>query len=94
MVKVDWSNLALKDLEEIEEFISRDSITYAVQTVEKIQSRVFVLHSFPKAGRIVPEFDDATIRELIEGNYRIVYWIKDVREIIVLRVHHSSRLMG
>ncbi len=93
MVKVIWNSIAVKDLEEIEEFISFDSLNYARRTIEKIHSRVFMLHSFPKAGRIVPEFADNHIREIIEGNYRIVYWIKNTRELIILRVHHSARLL-
>jgi plasmid stabilization system protein ParE len=93
MVKINWSILAAEDLEEIEEFISSDSPSYAAQTIEKIHSRTFILVSFPKAGRIVPEFDEPTVRELIEGNYRIVYWLKSADEIIILRVHHSARLL-
>jgi len=93
MVKISWSILAAVDLEEIEEFISSDSPTYAAQTIEKIYSRTFVLQKFPRAGRIVPEFGVPSVRELMEGNYRIVYWLKSADEIIVLRVHHSARLL-
>jgi toxin ParE1/3/4 len=93
MVKIVWNNLAIEDLTEIEEFIAQDSISYAIITVEKIHDRVSVLQNFPKSGRIVPEFENAVIRELIEGNYRIVYWLKNKREIIILRVHHAARLL-
>lgn len=52
----------------------------------------FALEDFPKSGRIVPEFDSDVIRELIEGNYRIVYKINS-NHIGVVRVHHSARIL-
>ena len=33
--------------------------------------------SFPKIGRVVPEYNDPNLRERIYGNYRIVYRLKD-----------------
>jgi len=32
---------------------------------------------------------DAAIRELIEGNYRIIYWLKNASQIDVLTVYHA-----
>jgi toxin ParE1/3/4 len=93
MVKITWNPLAIDDLTEIEEYIAQDSINYAIITVEKIHDRITVLKKFPKSGRIVPEFENLTIRELIEGNYRIVYWLKNQKEIIILRIHHAARLL-
>jgi mRNA-degrading endonuclease RelE of RelBE toxin-antitoxin system len=43
-------------------------------------------------GKVVPEFNIENIRELIEGNYRIVYKINP-DYLGVLRVHHSSRIL-
>jgi toxin ParE1/3/4 len=93
MVKITWNALAIDDLTEIEEFIAQDSVIYAIITVEKISDRIVVLKKFPKSGRMVPEFENQAIRELIEGNYRIVYWLKNQKEIIILRIHHAARLL-
>ena len=57
---------------------------------EKLINRVDQLENFPKSGRSVLEFSSETIRELIEGNYRIVYKINP-DHIGVVRVHHSAR---
>jgi len=73
MVKINWTQLALSDLEDIHEYISDDSQRYAQITVNKIYNRVESLKRQPYSGRIVPEFEDTSIRELIEGNYRIVH---------------------
>lgn len=93
MVEITWTRLAIRDLEDIEDYIAKDSHVYAVITIEKIFSRVETLAKHPNSGRIVPEFENKKIRELIEGNYRIVYFIGETKEISILRIHHSARLL-
>ena len=90
MVKIIWTEIAIEDLRLIHEYISYDSKLYADRFIEKIINRVDQLESFPKSGRVVPEFDSSVIRELIEGNYRIIYQISSDK-IAIIRVHHSAR---
>jgi len=92
MVKVIWSELAIQDLKQIHEYISLDSRFYADRFVEKILTRIDQLETFPTSGRIVPEFNNELIRELIEGNYRIVYKVY-LDYVGVVRVHHAARLL-
>ena len=92
MVKIKWTNFALQDLEEIGDFISKDSIRYAQMTVKYLFESPSILKTHPKAGRIVPEFKEDNLRELIRGSYRIVYRIVDKNRIDILTVHHSARL--
>lgn len=90
MVKVLWTELALGDLKNIHEYISKDSKSYADKFIDKIIGRVDQLEAFPKSRRKVPEFDSEIIRELIEGNYRIVYKI-NAGHIGIARIHHAAR---
>jgi toxin ParE1/3/4 len=46
---------------------------------------------FPGSGRVVPEFNNKQLRELIEGNYRIVYRFESNELIEIARIHHSAR---
>lgn len=48
----------------------------------------------PGIGRKVPEKNDDNIRELLDGNYRIIYEIKGEERIEILNLHHSSRPLG
>lgn len=73
MVQIKWTFLALEDLKEIFEFISRDSSRYAKIQVVRIRARTKDLKKHPLSGRIVPEYANEKFRELIEGNYRIIY---------------------
>jgi toxin ParE1/3/4 len=90
MVEITWTPFALDDLQSIYDYIAQDSPTYASRYIDKLVDRVDILIEYPEAGRIVPEFEDESIRELIEGSYRIIYKIKSFDEIGVLRVHHSA----
>jgi len=94
MVKINWTNLAIQDLEDIADYISKDSIRYAEITVQQLFISVDILLSHPKTGRIVPEFNQENLRELIRGSYRIVYRILNKLRIDILIVHHSARLLS
>ncbi|MEO5501388.1 MAG: type II toxin-antitoxin system RelE/ParE family toxin [Ginsengibacter sp.] len=90
MVKIIWTEFAIEDLRSIYHYISKDSKRYADRFVEKLIERVEQLETFPKSGRVVPEFSNETIRELIEGNCRIIYKIS-TNQISKVHVHHSAR---
>lgn len=94
MVKVVWTKRALEDLMDIGDFISRDSIQYASLTINKIVNMDIVIAENPKIGRIVPELNDKNIREIIKGNYRIIYQIRKKTSAYILTVFHSSRLLS
>jgi len=66
MVNVIWTEVTIEDLRLIHEYISKDSGFYADRFAERIITRVKQLESFPKSGRVVPEFNSPIIRELIE----------------------------
>lgn len=92
MVNLIWSELALDDLRNIYNFIAIDSAHYARLQIDRIIERTNQLIQFPNSGRVVPEFNLDTLRELIEGSYRIVY-AKTDRQIEIVRIHHTSKLL-
>ena len=91
MVKINWTKTALNDLKAIYDYIEKDSKFYAGRLIEKIIVTVDQLENFPLSGRIVPEKNDETIREIIFGNYRIFYKIISPVKILILRIHHSAK---
>ncbi len=50
------------------------------------------LKKFPEIGRVVPETDSKSIRELVYGNYRIIYRIGETR-LSVLTVRHGKQIL-
>lgn len=81
-VKITWSDRAL----------SKDSEYFAINFASKIISSVEILKSFPNIGRIVPEYQNPEIRELIYRNYRIVYKYK-TKFVEIITVFHGSKLL-
>lgn len=92
MAEIIWTSNSLKDLSGIGEHIAKDSPKYAELTVTKLYHKVEILNTHSKIGRIVPEAEKENLRELIEGNYRIIYEIVS-EDIFILTVHHSSRML-
>ena len=82
MVEVRWTDQALDDVDNIAEFIAKDSIKYAKIQVERFFDKVIILTTHPRAGRAVPEINEDDLRELIQGNYRIIYQIVSDSRII------------
>ena len=90
--RIFWTRQAQEDLREIRAFIARDAPATASAFVRRLRQSVERLREFPRSGQIVPELGREDIRELLKGNYRIVYRVaEDCVEI--LTVYHSARLL-
>ncbi len=73
MVKIEWTDPALEDLNQSFSFIACDSICYANLFIKRIYESIQNLKDFPELGHIVPEKSINNLRELIIQNYRIIY---------------------
>jgi plasmid stabilization system protein ParE len=50
------------------------------------------LEKFPRFGRVVPEFGQDDLREIIHGAYRLIYQINETEQRIELaRIWHAAR---
>jgi len=86
---VVFSQPAKDDLRHIYEFIAFDSALYAHKVIQSIVNHIQQLETFPESGRVVPELNDDSIREIIHDNYRIIYRIKNAIEVIA--IIHAKR---
>lgn len=93
MVKIVWTEISIEDLKEIFEYIAEASKRYAEITVNKIYLHAQIIINNPYAGRIVPEINKKSIREIVSGNYRIIYQLVNESQVDILRVYHSARLL-
>ena len=92
--KIKWTIRALNDLHDIYEFIAKDSSRYAQIQVEDIQNSSLNLISFPLMGRIVPEFPHLSYREILVGNYRVIYRFDEEQSlVIIMAVAHGKQLL-
>ncbi|MEH2044590.1 type II toxin-antitoxin system RelE/ParE family toxin [Nostoc sp.] len=90
--QVVWSSKALEDVEDIATYISRDSTAYAAAVVQRIIDVTRHLSNFPFSGRIVPEFNDDSIREKFVYSYRVIYRIQG-ETLTIAAVIHGKRLL-
>ena len=91
MARVSWTPQALDDVAAICAFIARDAPRYAQVFARRVFQSVDRLETFPLSDRVVPEAGQEDLREVILGNYRIVYRI-DANVVQVVTVYHSARL--
>lgn len=91
--KVIWTENAIQDLLLIKEFISEDSSARATEWVSGLFDAGEALSTMPQRGRIVPEFNQENIRELLIENYRLVYRTKksSVEILTVFEGHRSLK---
>lgn len=87
-----WSERSLRDLEAIQDFVTRDSPVYASLVVQRLIRAPERLREFPESGRIVPERGDPRLRELIIRPFRLVYRIRD-SSIEIVTVFRATRLL-
>jgi addiction module RelE/StbE family toxin len=91
MGQVKWTEKAQKHLKDLHDYIAKDSILYAQRFIRSLINSSTILEKNPYAGRMVPEFDLESIREIIFRNYRIVYRVQNNKDIEILAVYSGAR---
>ena len=91
-MRIIWSLLAVDRASEIAGYIAQDKLSSAINWIDAVFSKVAQLKSSPEIGRIVPEINDSQFRELIYGNYRIIYRI-ETKKISILTIRHGQQIL-
>src|SRR5262249_328546 len=90
--RVDFTEVAVEDLEAIAEFIAIDNPEAASHVCQGLYELSLSLGMSPFIGRITPEYKDPTIRDISRGKYRVVYLVDEQRECVqILRFWHGAR---
>lgn len=88
-MEIVWTNQALRKLNKFVDYIARDNLITAEKWALKLIERTDQLMEQPESGRIVPEYNEPNLRELIFGNYRVIYRIrKEYSTIYIQTVWH------
>ncbi len=92
-VVISFAESALHDLEEIKAWYTGQGVSdIGERLLAEIFQRVETLVDHPDIGRVVPEFEQSFLRELIHPPFRIVYR-HDTKRVRIVRVWHSERLL-
>lgn len=91
-MKIIWSPISIDRITEIAKYIAIDNRRAANTWIEEVFKKVEQLQSFPRSGRIVPELNEDIIREIIYGNYRIIYRI-ELKQISILTIRNIRQIL-
>jgi toxin ParE1/3/4 len=78
----DLDRARVADLEEIGQFISKDNPPAAEKVGSRIIREAENVAAFPRLGRIVPEFGNPQIREIISQSYRVIYKFDEEGDLV------------
>lgn len=92
-MNITWSSQARRDLKAIHTFIARDSLLYATRQIARLIEHVEAIAPMPTRGHPVHEYPERPLREVHEGNYRIIYEFT-TDELRVITIVHFRQVLG
>ena len=91
--RISLADSAVRDLEAVRDwYVSQSTPDVGERLIREVLASLDQLVQFPESGRVVPEFDQPWLRELIRLPFRIVYRV-DGERVRVVRVWRSERPM-
>jgi toxin ParE1/3/4 len=88
--KIVMTPKAEDDLRDIFDYLSSFSLNAADIQIGKILDKIDLLMTFPRIGRVLPDFKNDRLRELPIGVYLVAYYIVSEEQVDILTIHHSS----
>ena len=87
---VEWAGRAKSDLRLAVEYIRKDSPKSAKAFLGQVFETTRLLSSFSERGRVVPDFNDPAVRQVLVGRYRVLYEVHP-DAVWIMRVLHTSQ---
>lgn len=91
-MEVIFTDRFLDRVEECTDYIALDDVPTTKKWARGVFEQCQKLSEQPESGRIVPEFRRPEIREVIHGNYRLVYELK-TNKIDMLTIWHTRQML-
>jgi toxin ParE1/3/4 len=89
---IKWTQSAINDLRSLVCYIARDDRNTAERFGNRIIAKIESIAAFPHIGRVVPEFHQEQLREVILSPYRLIYEVDETKCcIFILRIWHGAR---
>jgi toxin ParE1/3/4 len=89
-VRVEWTPLAIAQLDEAMGYIAADRPAVALEWLESLLGEAERLADFPDSGRVAPEAARDDVREIIMSPYRLVYR-RDHDAVFITMVLHERQ---
>lgn len=89
-MRVIWAPLAEAQVAEAFAYIAAERPAVALKWFERVVAKAESLSVLPDQGRMVPEAERESVREVLVAPYRVVYQ-RDAETVVVLTVQHERR---
>ena len=91
MVSISFAESALLDIEALRTWYAEQGVPdIGVRLVAEVFQHLQALVDHPDMGRVVPEFDQPSLREMIHPPFRLVYR-RDIKRVRVVRIWRGER---
>ncbi|PWQ94795.1 type II toxin-antitoxin system RelE/ParE family toxin [Leucothrix arctica] len=90
MAELIWTEPALADLDEIADYIALSNLPAAKELVGRVFGTVDRLEQFPELGRVPPELEGFSYREVIVNPCRVLYKVES-ESVLILHVVRQER---
>lgn len=87
---VVWTLSAQTALDGALEYIAQESLEGAQRVLHATLDLATSLETLSERGRIVPEFDDPSVREVFVYSYRLIYEVRE-SEVRIVAFLHGAR---
>lgn len=92
-MELRFARSAIDDLQAIKIYYKEQGVPQiGEEFVRAILDHSTMLSIHPEVGRVVPEFNQDNIRELIHSPFRIVY-LRQTTELVIIRVWRGERVL-
>ena len=89
-MRLEWTPNSRTQVRRIRAYIARDAEEAADAFIDKLFTAAERLESFPYLGGVVEKWNREDLREILVGNYRLIYLVT-AEEVTVLTVMHAAR---
>ena len=92
--RVVWTEAAWSDIEQLVAYVGRDSSHYAAAFAREVREASRSLSRLAERGRVVPEIENPSVREIFVRSYRLVYSVTAQVVYILGFIHGARDLKG
>ncbi len=89
---VVWGERVLSELIDITEYVAEDNRSASLTMFRRFKEAAKRVGTFPLSGRLVPEYNNDNIREVIVGSYRLLYIVL-IDRVEIHKVIHGARML-
>jgi len=87
-----WSPTARRRVQAAVDYIARERPRASGEWLEALVRRVELLRELPEQGRVVPEWQEPSVREVFHDPYRVLYEVRGDRIEILTLSHFRQEI--